>query len=312
MSSFADYTTSAPAATVPAINATNNPNALALTIGDQVFDNDEHPIELAFGLSQALAKKITIGGGKVVQSLGSIHKDITWTGTLFDARAQPKVASLLQLSDSGQQVTLTYLGIYGFNVVVEDFTPTLLFEWQYTYSITVTVISSISGMTGGAAPTSIATQVASLLNQAMLTANQIAAQDASASSIPTAVQQVTALLASAQNLSAGIAVNPALVAAVKAALTVAQVYAAATPITNGTAQTLVNYLTLVYRNVLTGQSQVSFPAAGANWAELAAQFYGDASLGPTLAVANGSPSALSLSSNVIQNIVIPNLAGIGL
>lgn len=297
-----------PPASAPSLNATQNGTPGALTVGGIVFDDDEHPTQLPLGVTQALSKKITIGGGKVVQALGTIHKDITWTGKLYDARAQPKVASLLSLADSGQQVALTVLGVYGYNVVVEDFTATLLYEWEYDYSITVTVISSISGLTGASTPVTVDTQVQALLTQAQLTAAQLVAQDNNAANAQESLAQVAAELAALRSVAGGAAQNGSLLTTIAAALTSAQMYSVgAQAYANGGAQTLVNLLTLIQRNVQVGQSQTSIASAGANWAELAAQFYGDASLAPTLAAANGSASAIRLSTGVFQNIIIPNL-----
>lgn len=114
-----------------------------LTLGQVTFANFEIPEKINFGGSQALSVKQLVGGKRIIDAMGRIDDDITWSGILFESTASFRALFLDNLRISGAPTILTF-GLFSFSVVVKEFKASFERFYQIPYSITVTVIENLN------------------------------------------------------------------------------------------------------------------------------------------------------------------------
>jgi hypothetical protein len=114
-----------------------------LTLGQITFANFEIPEKINFGGSQSLAVKQLVGGQRVIDAMGRIDDDISWSGLLFESTASFRAQFLDTLRVSGSPQPLTW-GIFNYLVVVKEFKANFERYYQIPYTITVTVIQDLN------------------------------------------------------------------------------------------------------------------------------------------------------------------------
>jgi hypothetical protein len=114
-----------------------------LTLGQVTFANFEIPERINFGGSQALAIKQLVGGQRVIDAMGRIDDDISWSGLMFESTASFRAQFLDNMRMTGAQIPLTW-GIFNYLVVIKDFRASFERSYQIPYSITCTVIQNLN------------------------------------------------------------------------------------------------------------------------------------------------------------------------
>ncbi|HEV2917558.1 MAG TPA: hypothetical protein VGW78_07495 [Candidatus Babeliales bacterium] len=114
-----------------------------LTLGQVTFANFEIPERLNFGGQQALSVKQLVGGQRVIDAMGRVDDDISWSGLMFESTASFRAQFLDNMRNLGAPLNLTW-GIFNYLVVIKDFRASFERSYQIPYSITCTVIQNLS------------------------------------------------------------------------------------------------------------------------------------------------------------------------
>lgn len=114
-----------------------------LTLGPITFQNDEVPERINFGGDQGLAVKQLIGGQRVVDALGRIDDDISFSGMFFGSNATFRAKFLDSLRVLGTKMTLTW-STFNFQVVIKSFKPSFERTYQIPFSITLQVVQDLN------------------------------------------------------------------------------------------------------------------------------------------------------------------------
>jgi hypothetical protein len=117
--------------------------AVFLKLGTFTFQNFEIPERINFGGMQSLAIHQLVGGQRIIDSLGRIDDDISWSGLFFESTATQRAQFLDQMRVSGNTFPLTF-GQFNFNVIIKDFKCSFQRTYQISYSITCTVVQNMN------------------------------------------------------------------------------------------------------------------------------------------------------------------------
>lgn len=285
-----------------------------LTLDRVVFRSDECPPEIGFGGAQITSELIAIGGGRTIQTLGPNPHDVKWSGAFWGPNVRPRVTLLHQYWSDGKERLLTYFA-EAYYVVVTDFKPTYQKPFWCKYDITVKVLRDASGNYAKAStPSSTDSQAQNLVNSAASGAASLSALPAlsgvDAVGVSNSVAAVSTAIAASSPLSQATGAPLAAVnAALAAALSVVQTAQSGLTSTAGlgyvTALSQIrSAIVLLQKNAATGQAPRTVRVQGGNLDRIAAQFYGDASLGSAIGKANGLSSRF-LPSTTMLDLVLP-------
>lgn len=289
--------------------------ATPLTIGAVTFRTEECPSELAIGAGEQMEVSTQlVGGGRVVQVFGSSADDVTWSGTFYSSpQVRAKVQSLRLYMVTGQEVLLKW-GSEQYYVRVKKFTPRYHGTNLCSYDISVVVTRDANGAFTVNSNVSIDSQIQALLAEANKQNNVVLGQQPTAAQV---FQQKLAALQSAVNAAGPIAQNitvvgPPIIAASNAASqSVGDFITGLTDQTNPAyagAVLLQSSLNAITENVQRGQTPKSIQVQGTDLMAVAAQQYGDATLGYQLAKVNGLPSPFTTSAKALT-ITLPPFLG---
>lgn len=114
-----------------------------LTLGPVTFANFEIPEHINFGGAQSLSVKQFVGGKRVIQAMGRVDDDITWSGLFFGSTATFRAKFLDGMRVQGLPLPLTW-SQFAFNVVIKEFKPLFQRTYQIPYSITCTVVQDLT------------------------------------------------------------------------------------------------------------------------------------------------------------------------
>jgi len=114
-----------------------------LTLGTFTFATYEIPERINFGGSQALSVKQLVGGQRIVDAMGRLDDDITWSGLFFGSTAVLRARFLDGMRIKGLPLLLTW-SQFSYNVVIKDFKPSFERTYQVPYSITCQVIQDLT------------------------------------------------------------------------------------------------------------------------------------------------------------------------
>jgi len=114
-----------------------------LTLGPITFANYEIPQKINFGGTQALAVKQLVGGMRVVDAMGRLDDDITWSGLFFGSTSTFRARYLDFLRVQGNPMPLTW-SQFNYQVVIKDFKASFERNYQIPYTITVQVIQDLN------------------------------------------------------------------------------------------------------------------------------------------------------------------------
>lgn len=113
-----------------------------LKLGEVTFANDEIPESINFGGDQSLSVKQLIGGKRVVNAMGRIDDDISWSGLFFGATATFRARFLDGMRILGNPLPLTW-SQFNYIVVIKSFRAQFERTYKIPYTITVTVIQDL-------------------------------------------------------------------------------------------------------------------------------------------------------------------------
>lgn len=283
-----------------------------LRLGPIVFLNDEHPAKLPTPLSERMSIRELPGGFRSVQAMGAQAENITWSGTFWDQQASDKKNAIKAIQKQGLPVTLQW-NDEKYSVLIAKFTPTTVDEFRIEYEIECTVIADLCGSFTTAGTRSIDTQTAALYDSAnALYATITAIQSAKAPPVPSglgtglgslgsllgtagplaqaSVSSITAIAAQVGVINGSLASYTTAISAIIAALPASAIPSSLQQLSVAASQ-LSNVVTLIGANAQNGQApRVITVGGGVTLAQIAAQYYGDASLGTTIKADNNLPS----------------------
>ena len=271
-----------------------------LTLGPITFTTYEIPAHINFGGMQALSVKQLVGGQRIVDAMGVVQDDITWSGIFFGTTALFRARFLDGLRSQGLALPLTW-SQFSYSVVIKDFKASYERDYQIPYSITVSVIQDLTIPIPILIPASYNDSVQVLLAQA----NDLAliAQNANVS---------TALLA--LNLAVNAIPDIGLATAQQLATVVAPLLQAQTVVASAIVTTanmiagqpnnviasnmeilyslysIQSVLQEIYDNlalISEGSQGVVLTVKNLSLFALAAKYYGDATSWTVIAIANG-------------------------
>jgi hypothetical protein len=282
-----------------------------LTIGTVAFLDEEHPSELDFTQPEALSIQQNIGGSRTIQDLGPNPKDVTWSGQLFDQNMKPRFAALNAMRAAAVPVSLTYLD-QAFLVVVRSITKKYAHRWRGGYEITVSILQDLTSNSSTATPPSTDSQVNGLTQAAIQEIANLVALDSTGTVAIVAAFNALFTAIEVAGLISGLTngASQTLITLANAATTAAQNYFD-TLNPNSTspqyvqASNLASYSSLISQNIQRGQTSRTLVVHGpADLCMIASQYYGDPSLGPALALANGIVG-VNLSQSQVYTIALP-------
>lgn len=114
-----------------------------LRLGTVTFANFEIPEKINFGGSQALSVKQLVGGKRIVDAMGRVDDDITWSGIMFESTATQRAQFLDAMRVAGAPLTLTW-GQFNYLVVIKSFRASFERTYQIPYEITCVVIQDLN------------------------------------------------------------------------------------------------------------------------------------------------------------------------
>ena len=136
-----------------------------LTLGPVTFSAYEIPQRINFGGSQALAVHQLVGGQRIIDSMGRLDDDITWSGIMFETTAVQRAKFIDQMRTGGLPWQLSWSS-FNFSVVIKDFRANFERTYQIPYSITVSVIQDLTKPIPILVPTGYNDAIQDLLTQA--------------------------------------------------------------------------------------------------------------------------------------------------
>ncbi len=289
-----------------------------LTIGGCTFAIEEAPLELAFGINSTIVEKVSIGGKKRTQVLGSRPKNVAWDGELFE-NADSQIAILQALADSQELTTLTWRRATGelkqFSVIVSDFQVPWQSSLHALYHIAVSVQADLTSTTKASA-SSVDSAVSSNLDNANASYTQILAVDPTAVDALTPQSEIDAAVANMGPVASGSANSASALSTISTAIGKVQTYLGALPTLSAAvlpATSHLGALQVLSANITRGQSPTSILVDGASTSllRLGAQYY--PGIEPTVSAsairdANGL-SALFLDRGSQRRLLLPPLGG---
>lgn len=114
-----------------------------LTLGTVTFANFEIPERINFGGEQALSTKQLVGGKRIVDAMGAVDDDISWSGLMFESTATFRAQFLDQMRRTGLPYPLTW-GQFNYLVVIKSFKASFERTYQIPYTISLTVIQDLN------------------------------------------------------------------------------------------------------------------------------------------------------------------------
>jgi hypothetical protein len=321
-----------------AITSGNAPGCNPLTVGAVKFNSSETPVNLPIGVEQMLSTQTLPGGSRVVQTFGVSPKPITWSGLLFGAFIEARVAQMRLYAAAGNPIKMTWVkstsNVTGatlqtgqastplsqlkekYIVIIKDFDPD--FYAQYAkYTMTLIVVKALNGAYSALTPNSIDTQINTLQSNAnSITVSLLASSGnseaaiASVNELAASMNAVNASISQATPVSQNPLSGPNIQQTIQSAQSAISAFQALQNTgSSGFAKAiqLSGTLTAISRNVAAGYSPQSVQQQGGNLFGISAQQYGDVSQAFTLAKVAGFPSPF-LPSSAIQSILLPNIS----
>jgi len=260
-------------------------------LGAFIFERTEIPGHLPFAGTQMVAVHNLIGGGRTVDALGPIDRDLEWHGLFLGSGAMSRAKKLNAARLAGKPLYLL-MGNVSWKVVIEDFEPDYTYVNNIPYRIRliamsetwnnppakIATISKLSAFKkflaeGAALGQAISNTVAGIVASIQTVTNKIAAIDGAASSV---ISSITNGLEQITNTVDGLKAS----------------------IENG----LQNITTL--GGVLPNNPAAAMVSSMSNQANLAAQSYQADNLS---ALTINAGNAVSTTGEVLAPIVIPTL-----
>ena len=303
-----------------------------VTLGSFAFSRLEVPEEIPFGGSQRLVTHQLVGGGRVIDAMGRDDMSLAWTGLFFGSEALERARYLDSLRVAGKPLALLWSEL-NYTVLIEDFKCSFQRFYKLPYSISCVVLQDNAAPVASNPASSFDDAINGDFNLANGFAGQIgdSALTGLMSTLGTAIQGVSTFAGAAKSVINSVAIPLSAVItrvgilAASVNNTVASVTTLGgilpnTPISQSAAKLLQQSSALTQLPILRNLQAVtgrmagnlglinSVPnaqvvtVAGGNLYTLASQYYGDPTMWPTIAQANGltDPQLVGL-----QTITIP-------
>lgn len=116
-----------------------------LKLGNINFSGYEIPESISFGGTQHTSIKTLIGGKRIIEGLGAVPLDPTWSGRFQGAGAVSRARAVDAMREQGLPVNLVFGG-FSYTVIIKDFHARYERSYQIPYTITCEVQSQ-SGST---------------------------------------------------------------------------------------------------------------------------------------------------------------------
>lgn len=288
------------------------PGTNPLSIGSVQFSTLECPSHLPIGQSeQKIGVAELIGGGRVVHVFGAQPKPLTFSGRFLNLGANKNIESRVALlraynvAGTAQRISWMNESYYG---IIRAFDPDYQNANYCDYAITIEITRDANGAFSRTSPTSVDSQVAAINNDAANAYGSLLAADPTTqawqpawSNVQASLQQGAPLSQASQSTATNITNQ------ITALTSQVQPYLAALAVTDPKivpATQFLNALTLISRNVVGGKAPRTVQVSGGSLSRIAAQYYGDASLGVAIAQANGLPST-RIPDGVTKTIILP-------
>lgn len=311
--------------------------AIFLTLGAVTFANYEIPPVINFGGAQSLSVKKLVGGQRIIDAMGRDDDAISWSGRFRGSTGLFRARYLDQMRVTGAAIPLFY-SQFNYTVVIREFKADFQRFYEVPYTITVEVIidntkplstlfpvsynDAIDNMLAEAEDLATAIENPSVSSATAILAETLNAipniSNASANEINSVSQDITNVTNATQSV---ISSTSSAVFGIADTLSLSQ----ALPTLSGSVSDLPNdqlatalfQLSYCYEmvNLMTNmQTNVDLIAQGANGAiitvnganlfQLAAQYYGDATLWTAIANANNLTDTV-IQPGTVLTITIP-------
>lgn len=139
--------------------------SVTLILGPYIFQDFSVPQVINGGGDQALAVHQLVGGQRVIDAMGRLDDDISWSGLLFGENAETDAQFLDSLRVAGFELPMIY-SQFNYLVLIRSFKFDFEREYQIRYTITVTVLQNLNLPFSLNNPISFATALLNLTNQA--------------------------------------------------------------------------------------------------------------------------------------------------
>jgi hypothetical protein len=113
---------------------------VVVTLGGVTFQDFEVPEEIVLGGAQRLAVQSLIGGGRVVDVLGSDDAEISFAGICSGPDAASRAQTIDAMRAAGAVIPLFWDAFY-FNVVIAEFTGDYRKSWWIPFTLRCVVAS---------------------------------------------------------------------------------------------------------------------------------------------------------------------------
>ena len=117
--------------------------AVFFTLGSVTFANYEIPNSTNFGGAQALSVLQLVGGRRIIDVMGRIDDDISWSGRFRGTTAVFRAKFLDTMRVQGMQIPLTW-DQFNFMVVIEHFSASFERFYEIPYSINCKVVQDLN------------------------------------------------------------------------------------------------------------------------------------------------------------------------
>lgn len=304
-----------------------------LTLGEVTFQNTEIPSEINFGGSQSISVKQLVGGQRIIDAMGRSDDDITWSGLFFGPTALFRAQFLDGMRVQGAQLRLTW-SRFNYIVVIKEFRASFQRYYQIPYQITVTVIQDLNQPLDFLLPVGYNDVIQSAIVEAIDIATVLGSGRVleSLELLSNALNNIPSMtMATAQQIYNVLVLVANCVAVTRSEIeiqtektkTIINEYGPYTVITDPNPEVVSESMLQVaelYRveailvNMQTNILLIQQGAQGkivtvqnANLFQLAAQYYGDATLWNTIATANGLYDPF-VTTGVISSVIV-NIGG---
>jgi hypothetical protein len=283
------------------------------------FQDLEHPSELEFGLEQKEVTIELIGGGRNVQTLGAQPKNVSWRGTFWFTTARARSQALKRMCADGKIQPVKW-GADAYSVIVKEYLPKAINDFEIQYTITVVVVADKSGSYSSGSTISVDSQTQTMYQQVQTEFASLQGVDSTTTSFQSNINSIGTQLSQLGPIAQ--AVGPSVttlsnllnvtIGQVQGYVTTAQAALNAStgslsPTTQqqySFANRMLGNLKLIASNLAVGQAPKTVTVNGGNLYALASQYYGDPALAVNIQAANGLRT-MALPQGVVVTLNIP-------
>lgn len=113
-----------------------------IILGEFVFTQSEVPDYIPFGGQESLAVHQFVGGGRVIDAMGIIEPDITWSGIFMGNQMTRKARYITKIMKEAKPLKFSY-NQFRYNVLIKSFEPQYR-DTYIEYTITLAVIQNLT------------------------------------------------------------------------------------------------------------------------------------------------------------------------